>query len=177
MFSGVAGEALGEARHGDQLGALLAGAWHVTNDSPATIEQARSVLAELDLSTLNSTRMEVDEDSALSIILGARERFEGTGQANWTVTLSELIVMAQGDAAEAPFAKDTLARCGLRFYGAGVAVSNNHPFLKRAFSETPWAEKWSGMLARIKGAKHIGEPLRFSGHKSRAVVVPLEALI
>ena len=176
VFSGVAGEALGEARHGDQLGALLAGAWHVTNDSPATIEQARSVLAELDLSTLNSTRMEVDEDSALSIILGARERFEGTGQANWTVTLSELIVMAQGDAAEAPFAKDTLARCGLRFYGAGVAVSNNHPFLKRAFSETPWAEKWSGMLARIKGAKHIGEPLRFSGHKSRAVVVPLEAL-
>jgi hypothetical protein len=66
--------------------------------------------------------------------------------------------------------------------GRWLAVANSHQGLAQVFQNTHWAGRsgtlgvWSQTLRRVTGAlTHSG--LRFSGHQSRAVLVPIDAVL
>ena len=64
-----------------------------------------------------------------------------------------------------------------------LAVANGHPLLSEVYAKTDWGSQpgrpgaWRQALARTPGATQTGSATRFRGVASRAVLVPLEAVL
>jgi putative DNA primase/helicase len=187
-FRRAAGERLDSQRQGDQYGTLLAGAWSLMSQRPATHADALALIDANDWQAyLDSS--EPDENRCLQQILQHQvrvetERLQLTG-ANvvsnakvLTRTVWELVeaVRADAEACEVPadVAEAHLGRIGLRVQDERLLVSNTALGLQRILAETPWAHSWPTVLGRIPGAEKPGK-VRFKGMSgnSRAVSLPL----
>jgi putative DNA primase/helicase len=182
-FKAVATTKLGDARNGDQIGTLLAGAWSLVNTELVTYEQAAGWLEMNDWveeKGLNQTR---DEQGLLNQILEQIEFVESdTGRV--TRSIGELIVIASEelfgfesskDGVSSKRASDALNRLGIKVDSTrkGFFVANNHREIARMLAKTPWANNHGKLLQRLQGAEAT-EPMRFkSGTSTRAVFIPL----
>jgi putative DNA primase/helicase len=164
---------LGDQRIGDQLGALLAGAFAVTTDQQFTDEQAARRVDNLDWAPFLPDATDTDEVQALNVLMDSHIRVDD-GRGSYTASVGELISQSQADVVETvkDAAKATLLRHGIKVEDDWLTVSNSHHHLRRVFADTPWAGKWKDQLARVKGAE--GRPAtRFGPAKHRAVSIPL----
>jgi len=164
---------LGDQRIGDQLGALLAGAFAVTTDQQFTDEQAARRVDNLDWSPFLPDATDTDEVQALNVLMDSHIRVDD-GRGSYTASVGELISQSQADVVDTvkDAAKATLLRHGIKVEDDWLTVSNSHHSLRRVFADTPWAGKWKDQLARVKGAE--GRPAtRFGPAKHRAVSIPL----
>jgi putative DNA primase/helicase len=164
---------LGDQRIGDQLGALLAGAFAVTTDQQFTDEQAARRVDNLDWSPFLPDATDTDEVQALNVLMDSHIRVDD-GRGSYTASVGELISQSQADVVDTvkDAAKATLLRHGIKVEDGWLTVSNSHHSLRRVFADTPWAGKWKDQLARVKGAE--GRPAtRFGPAKHRAVSIPL----
>ena len=164
---------LGDQRIGDQLGALLAGAFAVTTDQQFTDEQAARRVDNLDWSPFLPDATDTDEVQALNVLMDSHIRVDD-GRGSYTASVGELISQSQADVIDTvkDAAKATLLRHGIKVEDDWLTVSNSHHSLRKVFADTPWAGKWKDQLARVKGAE--GRPAtRFGPAKHRAVSIPL----
>jgi hypothetical protein len=69
-------------------------------------------------------------------------------------------------------ARETLERHGIGIRREGIDVSNSHQELKRIFSDTTFAGKWSDQLKRLDGAKTVAAS-HFHRAQTRAVRLPM----
>jgi putative DNA primase/helicase len=180
VFTRVAAERFDSQRLGDQYGTLLAGAWSLMSDSPATPEEARTLIDQNDWEPYSQTTEVPDEQRCIQTILQHQVRVEAD-HATHTRTLGELVSLASGQETAwevaSNIAEATLGRYGLRVENDALLVSNTAQAIASILRDTAWGHSWGTLLARLPGAEKAGV-VRFKGlgAASRAVRVPLAAL-
>lgn len=163
---------LGAQRDGDQIGALLAGAWSLTSSRLVTEDEAAAWCAKQDWGAFQADATDMDEHRAFSILMTAIIQHEEAGRTH-RLSIAELIKQATGYADQGA-ARATLERHGIAIRRGGlVDISDNHTELKRVFSDTPFAGKWADQLRRLKGGEVI-KSSHFNGVQSRATRLPGE---
>lgn len=177
IFAKAVAAVMGEQRAGDQLGALLAGAWSLTSDEAVTFEQAT---AWVDAQDWGEQRDEVqgqsDEAALLSFLMQQVMRLP-TDHGVRELTVGELVMMARGpDYSVSEGANKALLRSGIKIDGDGVIISNSADGIKRLLAKTPWSVNWGKVLRRLPNARTCG--VTYFGYpksESRAVWVPLDS--
>ena len=180
-FAESVADYLGNQRIGDQIGALLAGAYILGSTRIITPEEADSFLEEKGLEIKVDEPVERDEKKLIRF-LTERQTQVRQGRETFDRNISELIAIASGklDATEgitASTAKDVLLRHGFNVSGTNVAISNSHSAIKRMLATTPWANGWGRIIKRIDGAESSFGNVRFKHLTSRAVLIPLKEAI
>jgi putative DNA primase/helicase len=174
-------ERMGNGRAGDQLGALLAGAFSLTSTSEITLEEARAYLErpENDFSSATAIDAPKDEMRLISRLMQQSIKFDIGGKF-LERNISDMIGIARGDDGEAmaAFANADLKRYGVKLDGDGVWISNTHTAIKEWLKDTPWSTGWGRALKRLPGAKSSDKQNIAFGKfdKTKAVWVPLKAL-
>ena len=165
---------LGAQRDGDQIGALIAGAFALTSGRKITLEQAAEWCAKQDWSTFAQNESDMDERQCLAHLLSGLIEHEDSGR-RVRRSIGELITLALDHRApdhERKPARETLERHGIGIRREGIDVSNSHQELKRIFADTTFAGKWADQLKRLDGAKTIAAS-HFNRAQTRAVRLPM----
>ena len=170
-------------RAGDQLGALLAGAYSLVSDGRVTYEQAEKWIKERDWSEEASLNETKDEQNLFVHIMEQPVMAEGAvGGGKFERTIGELMRIAAGfedDGNVTNFsAKQKLARCGIRLSQdvTKIIISNKSDWINRVLSTTAWGKNYPHMLIRIDGATKT-DSARFGGTSARGVAIPMETLL
>lgn len=169
---------LGDQRIGDQLGALLAGAFSLTSTRVLSLEDASAWVTAQDWHGYLPDAADQDEVRALSWLLDKTIRFED-GDRSYTRSIGELIQTCyslEATCSEADNIRANLLRSGIKVDDDTVVVSNHHPALRSVFADTSWANQWSGQLSRVPGAVAI-PAARFGASMHRAVRLPRSAFL
>lgn len=160
-FSNAAAAELDNQRTGDQLGALLAGAFSLTSSKIISFEDARNWIKERDWSEERMAEGTRDEIKVIHAIMNSETTVE-TLQGKYTRTVGELVVNARGDAMgpddymiTSQLAHNALKRIGLKLEGQMVLISDNSDFIRRALSQTAYSRNYHTMLVRIVGSSKI----------------------
>ena len=169
---------LGDQRIGDQLGALLAGAFSLTSTRDLTLEEATEWVNKQDWHGFLPDEADQDEVRALSWMLDKSIRFE-QGDRAYTRSIGELVQAYYSTSVtldEADNIRSNLMRSGIKVEDETVAISNHHPALRTLFENTSWADKWKDQMARVPGAVAI-PGVRFGASTHRAVRIPKAAFL
>jgi hypothetical protein len=158
-------------RNADQIGALLAGYWSLMSDEPATAEDARVIVNDLDLDGVTPESDSNDEAQFLSYLMAKRVRCEITDRAGHASTVERTI----GELIDTAINKHdcgedaTLQRHGLRCLEDGLFIANQHPGLADLLSDTQWGADWKRFAGRVPGA--VIESARLCGvtHRGRKI--------
>lgn len=183
-FASAAAQVLGTQRSGDQLGALLAGAYSLRSTSLISIEDARAWVIDKDWSeeiALTETR---DEHSVFSHIMEYVVRVEGIS-TSWDRTIGELIKISLGieskdeqNGVSEYSATQKLSRTGIKLdIKEGrryILISNTDTGIKRMLEKTPWKANHANILLRIPGAEKRDSIKFGSGVSSRCIAIPIE---
>jgi putative DNA primase/helicase len=154
-FSQAAAERLGSQRSGDQVGALLAGAYSLHRSDRVDLPTAREWVSRQewgeDHTASEDTR---DEVRCLHIILAALIRYPGGKEDAVGNLLDVALHGALGDSST------TEAEAALNRHGIKTApdrdafyISDSHPEIRKIMAETAWSKGWGKQLARIDGAE------------------------
>jgi putative DNA primase/helicase len=177
IFAKAAAAVLGEQRAGDQIGALLAGAYSLVNDNGVTFEQATNWIRQFDRD-MDEQREEVqgqsDERMLLDYLMQQIVRVK-VDHGTSDLAVGELVqAVKAGDYAISSTAKEALGRIGIKVEAGGLAVSNTADGLKRLLRGTPWSVNWGKILRRLPNSRTAGVVyFGFTGSESRAVFVEI----
>jgi len=190
VFRAAAADRFDSQRQGDQYGTLLAGAWSLTSQNVATLEDAYRLIDSNNWQSYQESSEIPDEQRCLQHILQHQIRVE-TDQINVihgqvhnktgvvTRTVWELIESARNETEPADISQETaeihLGRIGLKVEDNNIIVSNTALGLQRILGDTPWAHSWPTVLSRLPGAEKAGL-MRFKGLSSptRAISIPCD---
>ncbi len=177
IFAKAAAAVLGEQRAGDQIGALLAGAYSLVNDNGVTFEQATNWIRQFDRD-MDEQREEVqgqsDERMLLDYLMQQIVRVK-VDHGTSDLAVGELVqAVKAGDYTISSTAKEALGRIGIKVEAGGLAVSNTADGLKRLLRGTPWSVNWGKILRRLPNSRTAGVVyFGFTGSESRAVFVEI----
>ena len=178
-FSNAAAVVIGEQRTGDQLGAMLAGAYSLFSEREISFDDAVKWISERDWSEEKSLDQSKDETALLRHLLEQTTSVE-TASARHERTVVELIGICQGhmDIDDISFdrADTKLRRMGIRYEHGYIIVSNSADWIRKTLRETAWSKNHNKILMRIPGAQAV-EPTRFAGGiQTRGVKIPLSMI-
>lgn len=184
IFASVGSSFFGSQRHGDQYGALLAGAWALYSSEEVTEEIAREFIADQGegIVEIIADKDEKDDERLIEAITASFIPVE-TSNARYSKTLGDVIAAAMGldGGLPADVAQATLINYGMKIDAAGeyLYVRNTHPQLAMLLRNTPWANNWNNVLKNTKGAYKPKGPVRFSSttKPGRVLAVPLNAVV
>lgn len=176
-FAAAAATVLGEQRAGDQIGALLAGAYSLTSDKAVTAVEAEAWVSAQDWTAQrDEVQSQSDEGALWQHIIEQRIRVNGGHEFSVGQLIERAVTPAEHDAiVTQPTARETLASYGLKVTddGAAMLVSNNHAQIKRLMAGTPWPVNWGKVLQRLPGAEAYAKAVYFCGSTSKAVRIPI----
>lgn len=185
-FANAAAAVLGEQRQGDQLGAMLAGAYSLYTDKEITYEAAMKWVAEKDWSEERSLEGTKDELSLLAYIMDQMTTIEGD-HAKVERNIGEVVMIAANEAAESGIgmttANNRLKRLGLKVeqdettHDKWLVISNSSEQVRKMLKDTAWNKNHARILMRIEGAQEKASARFASGVITRAVAIPLKVLI
>ena len=179
-FAAAAAIVIGEQRAGDQLGALLAGAYSVFSNAEITAEDAIKWLKERDWSEEKALDRTRDEVSLLAYLMEQMTTVE-TVHSRYERNLGELVAIAANhntsDLILQEMAQARLKRIGFKIDGHYLVVSNTADYIKKVLSNTPWAKNHNKILMRLDGAINMDTTRFGSGIQTRAVGLPLFSII
>jgi putative DNA primase/helicase len=181
VFSRAAAELLGNQRAGDQVGALLAGAYSLHNAKEIGLDAAREWVQGQEWSEAVAEDEGRDETRCLSRILEHTLRVNGERVAA-ELSIAELVEIMAYRQEKAGIgyraAEDALARIGIVVDASGgtMMVSNTKIGIAKILEHTAWPSNWGRILSRLDGAAKVG-PMRFGpGPVSRGVSIPLSCM-
>lgn len=178
VFGVAVSQRLGDARLGDQYGALLAGAYLLLRDGVVDATAARRWIDQQEWLGAEALAEESDEGNLLAALLESRVQV-GAERERHDFSLGELVAVAAGGfhrAVTAAVAAAELGRYGLRIEQSMLLVSNTHRGVARLLEGTVYAVGWAGVLRRLAGAT-AAPPLYYGGVKSRGTAIPLERVL
>ena len=177
VFTAVGAEKFGTQREGDQYGTLLAGAWALVNQTPATKADAQQLINSYDWSEHRDKADTDDSMQALSALTEAHIRVQGGAE----VTVYELICAScdVGSSKIPKIAADAaLLRFGMRIKDSYLIISNVSHELKRLVEGTTYEADLRGMLLRVAGAdRNNNQPMKFNGVLAKCIRVPVGPMI
>jgi putative DNA primase/helicase len=177
VFAKVAAEHIGNQRAGDQLGALLAGAWSLRSSEAVTLAEAREYVTGQDWGMDGDESADSDEVMLIQELLQAQVRLD-TEKGNKVRSISELVQKFDPRATVTDYevtvedAAFALARHGVKVNDGWLIVSESHQEIRKILRDTPWAGGWGRILERIQGAEQK-PAIRFAGVRNRAIQIPL----
>lgn len=175
----VAGH-LGNARAGDQLGTLLAGAYSLYSSGVVDEKTAITWVQSQAWGDLAPTTISVlaDEARCLSRIL-ERVITVDAGRGRGEMSIGEAVGVVSGqtggyDGLDLERIGQALGRFGVKVRNSSgdLLISNNHCAIASTLADSPWPKNWDTLLLRLPGAAKAGA-VYFTGSTSRAVAVPL----
>ena len=177
-FSRACSMRLKDQRAGDQVGALLAGAFSLTSQREVTPEEATKIIASYDWSLFERTVSDADEWKCWSRLLDAQVRVKDIHGVD-TISVGELIEIARNSSEiddTGNEARGVLKRTGVDVTSTSiyVACSSSHAELSRIFKDTQFSGKWKEYLNRLPDSEYISSWKFIAGH--RAVRIPLTIL-
>lgn len=177
-FASAAAAVLGQQRAGDQLGALLAGAYSLRSDKTITYEAAVDWLKGKDWSEESALVETRDEHSLFTTLMDTVLRVEGSF-STYDRSVGELIRIVLGiDREDTHVAvgssEMSLKRFGIAIDKGCIVISNSAKGVKKALENTAWAKNHNNILIRIPGAEKIASMRFGSGVTSRAVAIPIK---
>lgn len=177
-FANAAATEIDNQRAGDQLGALLAGAYSLTSEKLITMEEASKWIKERDWSEEKLAESTRDEIKVINKIMDS-ELIVETSFGKITRTVGEIVLIARGDVVSQQemllisdeLAKSTLRRLGMKLEGFSLVISDSSEYIRKLLNDTPYARNFHTILTRVDGAFKT-EPTTFaSGIKSRATKI------
>lgn len=161
-------------RKGQQIGTILAGFWHLTNDEIITPQQAE----ELYRSTIKEFEDEDSQDaddeiSCLNYLLDSTHDFENSNEKR-RVSVKDAIDYTLNN--KNPFPVDWapwLGVLGVRIVDRDLCISTKNKNILDIYAKTKWSKSLNKSLSRIKGSR-LGS-VRLSGVVSNCVKVPLKS--
>jgi putative DNA primase/helicase len=170
---------LGNRRLGDQLGALLAGAYSLHSTGLISAPDALAYVRREEWADQAPDTDEKDEFRLLRFLMASKLRI-GASEMPVSRLLEAVQALEQAEGLPTPEVADrALREAGIKYAPRenrhGVYVSNNHPSLKAMLRGTDWHSAWSRSLARIPGSVGGRDIMqRFGlGHQSRAVWIAM----
>lgn len=178
-FSNAAASVLGEQRTGDQIGALLAGAYSLSSSKEITFDDAVKWIQQKDWSEEKAQEQTRDELLLIAHIMESITRVE-SGAGTVERTIGELAMIAAKWKYDSVItedqAHDRLHRLGIKLEDNHVFVSNSADSIKKMLRDTPWAKNHNKILLRIESAQAV-ESTRFStGIRTRAVRISIDKI-
>lgn len=176
-FANAASVVLGGQREGDQVGALLAGAYSLISDREIDFDTALNWIKSRDFE--RTTKQQDQDEIRLFYHLMERMTIVELEMRRQEVNVGQLVQIcladdfaSQDDISKAT-AKKRLAVLGFKVENETLYISNTADFVKKSLRETPWSKNHTTILKRINGAEAV-DAMRFgSGVKSRAVAIPI----
>lgn len=171
LFAEAVSLKLGDARTGDQLGALLAGAFALTSSKLITPDAARTWVDAQDWTDFSVAQADKDENRALSALTEYVVRIEtDRGPRNTSIgnLIAEYFNPATGAEARVQAGEFLLLR-GIKVTPTHIDVSNSHQEVARIYQNTIWAGKWKDQLKRVVGSDGVIESARFGLSWTRAI--------
>lgn len=177
VFTRAAAVVLDDQAMGDQVGAMLAGAYSLTSGGQITYEKAIEWIKQRDWNQEKSGQTR-DEIVLLIHLMQQEMDVQTTEGLRLKRTVGELVSVASGadrDDMMAPLTADAeLKRAGFKVEGGKLIISNSTPKITRWLKDTAFSRNHNKILARIDGAEELAT-VRFSaGSRTRAVSIPLE---
>ena len=175
-FAHAAAKQIGSQCMGDQIGALLAGAYALHSTEAISLDAAREWVDKQDWSEQASINETPDEVLCLQRILQHTLRIpDSNGRVN-ELSIAELIEAGRESMdPQSASNRAALLRLGIRVDGDAVTIANAHPTIQNILRGTPWGD-WSRVLRRLPGASVPPHPVRFAGVKARGTTIPLSAI-
>lgn len=172
-FARAAAVILGSQRAGDQVGALLAGAYSLYSAAEISPTDAAAWVGQQDWGRTTDDDDGTDEARCLSAILEAVIRVD-TGRFCTEMAVGEAISGGRSASDSGPSRADidkALGRVGIkRETDQCLTIANAHSGIAKILRDTPWAKNWRRILLRLPGAIKTG-PVRFAGTTCRGVSV------
>lgn len=185
-FARAAASVLGEQRAGDQLGALLAGAYSLKSRNAISYNDAVEWVQNRadDWEFVSEGRNVRDEVMLLNHILEQQIIAENGGGYKHERTIGELVEVAYkgNDPTNSILKEDAaqkLRRMGMKVNAQDLTliISNKHAQISKMLDGTPWAKRHSDLLARLDGAKSVASTKFGPGIQTRAVSIPLSLIM
>lgn len=164
---------------GDQLGALIGGAWHLSEDDCPTLQQAIDMVKKLDFSFEQGINTQPDEIKCLQYILTIQTKVE-TEYGIHTRTIGELVEIVDQMIMSEPlkyiYVDAHLKRIGIKVEKENLAISTTSTFLNSQLKGTSWAKNYAQVLSRITGAFRKNNTYYSVGNNSPAILIPLSEI-
>lgn len=189
IFSTAVANRFGTQRQGDQLGALLAGAYLLYSKNIITQEKADQWVSQQQWDDPASMGQGIpDETKLLHFILERTERIRNDAKHDSSYSFSQLLLFASGFSDESHFepvskimqrnAVDRLGQVGIKYHSdkngqSFAAISSSNSQLKSLLADTPWGASWSRTLSRLPGAM-ANQQTRIGGKNARCTLIPLD---
>lgn len=175
-FTAAAAAVFGDQRAGDQIGALLAGAYLLFSNGTITFKDAKQWIEAKDWSEIRSA--ENDEDNLFQHLMEQLVQVETGAGTRVDRSIGELVEVVVKDPQQGVLvmkseAHDRLKRYGMKVDDKFLLISNSAYHIKKAVQDTPWAKGFNKILARIAGAENRSSTKFGGGIQTRAVAVPL----
>ncbi|WNL63597.1 DNA primase [Aeromonas phage ST4] len=180
VFSRVAAKFFGSQRDGDQFGTMLAGAWSLCSDDVATDAQAEKMIGRYEWKEHIEDHDQDDAERALGHVLDAKIRVGSVGELSVYELIRECSTPHRLGQLQAKDADAALRRHGIRveikdnllIFGTSVKS------LKELVAKSSYATDLRGQLLRLDGAdRYDNKPLKFNGHNSKVVTIPLSPIL
>lgn len=178
-FANAAAAVLGEQRTGDQVGALLAGAYSLSSDKEISYDAAVEWIKDKDWSEEKSNEGSKDEYALIAFIMEQSIRLE-TSAGAYERSIGELVGFLCGiskdeilnkELVNAESINDKLKRYGVKVdEHCYVYFSNSSAPIVKMLTNTPWSKNHHKILLRVKDAVQV-ESTRFAGTKTRAIKI------
>lgn len=170
-FKRVASRRFGTVRDGDQYGTLIAGAYSLMHDDEVDEDRALAFINSFPWGQLREVEAIDEGETVLQTILGYTVRLPN----GLSTTIYRLWMESRGVKQEAlgitkGEAKALLEAMNIRGDGLYLAIGNSEQ-LARAFSKTPYAADWRGLLSRMEGVER-SKPVKVNGRTAKCVVIP-----
>ncbi len=183
-FSAAAAALLGQQRMGDQLGAMLAGAFSLSSERVIDYDEAYAWIASKDLTEEKNMTATRDELQLLQFIMD-QVVFVEISHSKFERTVGELVRISGGLLQDVPMQVDAdnkLKRLGIKVEPNPldgdklyIVFSNTADWLKQKLQNTAWAKNHNKILLRLPGAGPLAVT-RFAGMMTRAVRIPLSIM-
>lgn len=183
-FSRAISKHLENQRAGDQLGAMLAGAYSLTSDNEISLEDATKWILERNWEAEKMSENTKDEIQVLETIMGSEIVVEIPGGFKYTRTVSDLILIAskgqhyknEQELVAVDVSKETLRRAGMRVDGNKVLFAYKSTFLSKCLRGTAFEKNYHTMLGRLEGAEKVEKTTFGAGMAARAIRVECDVI-
>ena len=179
IFSEQATEVLGTRREGDQIGAMIAGAYMIENETAPSAAEARAYLEGFDFEKAGDDNAvdKEDEELCLDQILSYKIQVEekrhtiGTWLKYYFYKTGEMFSFSNeledlGKISEIAVRRE-LEENGIKPVKEQIYISVSHPAIRHMLKDTPWQNTYHNILSRLESCHGTGGPTFFAGIQKR----------
>ncbi len=181
VFAESVSKIFGERRFGDQIGALLAGAYSLKSQDIITPESAEELIKSQNWDFQDDNKLETDQRRCINhliehiVMVDIDDRMRPKTLGALIKTVREKNNYTEHQVSQKT-AVETLAMYGLKVMDNDyLMIANSHSQLAKIYRDTDWPQKWNDVMRRFPFTISYN-PKRYNGELSRGLGIPLSVI-